>query len=70
MPNIVTPISSLIPNPEIPTGDASNMIIDNKVKTKKISIKFVCCPNDKNNKKNSNASIKFLTNVINISYIK
>ena len=67
---IVTPINSLIPNPEIPTGDASIIIMDNKLKTKKTFIKSVYSPNDKNNKKNSNASRKFFTNVTNKLYVK
>ena len=66
----VIPINSLIPSPEMPIGNANNMIIDNNVKTKKTFIKSIYCPNDKNNKKNNNASRKFFTKVINMLYTK
>jgi len=66
----VIPINSLTPSPEIPTGNANNINIDNRANTKNTSIIFVCCPNDKNSKKNNNDSKKLFTSVISELYNK
>jgi|SRR3989344_9042377 len=60
--------ASLTPSPDIPIGNANKIIMDNRKKTKKTFIGSIYCPNDKNNKKNSNASKKSLINVINTLY--
>ena len=66
----IIPINSLTPNPDMPIGNANNIIIDNRLNTKKTFNILTYCPNDKNKKKNNNASKKFFINVINALYPK
>lgn len=61
-PKTMMLIPSLTPIPDIPIGDVKSIIIDNRENIKNIIIMFVSCPNDKNRKKNNNAS----KNVLNI----
>ena len=65
-----TPKASLTPNPEIPMGNANKTIMDNNEYTKNTFIGSMYCPNDKNNRKNNNASKNIFTKVTNVLYPK
>ena len=52
----ITPNDSPIPNPEIPTGNNTKFIMLNNENINNTSIKFVICPNERNNKNKRDVS--------------